>query len=406
MKTELFKGKKLVFVILIILISLAVLSLASIFIVSHLYKPEYGGNTGKYFDREQIKKASEYNRISLDISIARRFISWAIMIGIIILFFKYFKNTRVNVMMAFLIIAAIYILIELILLPLSYYRDYIIEHRFGLSNLTTAMWFSDYLKENGISILLSSMGMMGIYALMVYVPGYWWVISSVILAIFIVIMTYLYPILIDPLFYKFKELEDKKLQEEIIDMANKAGIGVKNVLVADASRKTVKANAYFAGVGGSRRIVVYDNLVDNFKDEEALSVIAHEMGHWYHGHIFKNIIVGIISGTMGLFLINLIFVRSGMIGGFRSIFVIILFVSLISFLFLPAQNAISRSFERQADHFALQATGNPEAQVGLMVKLADSNLSNVKPANYIKYFLYSHPSIMERIETAKSFITD
>ncbi len=406
METAISKGKKLVFVILIILVSLAVLSLASIFVVNLVYGPDYSSDVRQYFDRDQIEKASEYNRISLDISIARRFLSWTIMAGIIILFYKYFKNIRVNIMMAFLIIIAAYILIELILLPLSYYRGYIIEHRFGLSNQTLSMWFSDYLKENIISILISSLVMMGIYALMVYVPGYWWIISSAVLAVFIVVLTYLYPILIDPLFYKFKELEDEKLQVEIMDMANKAGIGVKEVLVADASRKTVKANAYFTGIAGSRRIVVYDNLVDNFTDEEALSVIAHEMGHWHHGHVFKNIIMGIVSGTIGLFLINLIFNRSGMIGDFRSIFIIILFISLISFLFLPAQNAISRSFERQADNFALQATKNPEAQVELMVRLASSNLSNVKPANYIKYFLYSHPPIMERIETAKNFATD
>jgi STE24 endopeptidase len=406
MKNAIFKERKLIFIILLILTGLAILSLASILIVNHLYKPGYEDNAGKYFDRDQIDKASRYNRISLGISVLSRFLSWAIMIGVIILFFKYFKSTRVNIMVTFLIIIAAYILIEIILLPLSYYRGYIIEHRFGLSNQTNAMWFSDYFKENGISILLSSLGMTGIYALMVYVPRYWWIISAAVMAVFFVAITYLYPILIDPLFYKFKELEDKHLQEEIISIADRAGIKVKKVLVADASRKTVKANAYFAGVGGSRRIVIYDNLLNNFTDEEALNVIAHEMGHWYHGHIFKNIIMGIASGTIGLFIINLIFIRSGMIGDFRSILIIIIFISLISFLLLPAQNAISRSFERQADNFALQATGNSEAQVGLMVKLAVANLSNVKPANYIKYFLYSHPSIMERIETAKSFTTD
>jgi STE24 endopeptidase len=406
METAIFKGKKLVFAILIILVSLAVLSLASIFIASHLYKPEYEGNVRQYFDREQIEKASEYNRISLDISIARRFLSWAIMIGIIILFFKYFKNIRVNIMMAFLIIITAYILIELILLPLSYYRGYIIEHRFGLSNQTLSMWFSDYLKENSISILISSLGMMGIYALMVYVPGYWWIISSVILAVFIVVLTFLYPILIDPLFYKFKELEDKDLEGQIIKIASRAGIEVKEVLVADASRKTSRANAYFAGIGGSKRIVVFDNLINNFSGEEALNVIAHEMGHWHHLHILKNIIMGIVSGTAGLFLINLIFTRSGMIGDFKSILVIILLISLSSFLFQPIQNAVSRTFERQADSFAIQATKNPDAQVELMVKLASSNLPNVKPANYIKYFLYSHPPIMERIETAKNFNAD
>jgi len=403
MKINIFKGETLLGFILITLISLAILSLASILLVNLLYKPDHGDNVRQYFDDDLLLKASNYNRVSLNISIASRFLSWSIMSGIIIVFFKYFKSTRINILLAFSFIVLFYILIQLILLPLAYYRGYIIEHRFGLSNQTLAMWFSDYLKENGISILISSLGMTGIYALMVYIPKYWWIISSAVLAIFIVAITYLYPILIDPLFYKFEKLKDTNFQEQIINIAGKAGIEVKEVLVADASRKTNKANAYFTGIGGSKRIVVFDNLINNFSRKETLSVIAHEIGHWYNWHIFKSIIIGIISGTAGLFLINAVFTYSNMVGDFKSILIIILLISIISFLSLPLQNAVSRTFERQADNFAMKATENPDAQIQLMLKLAESNLSNVSPHWYIKYFLYSHPPIMERIEAAKNF---
>ena len=401
MKINIFKGKKLLGFILITLISLAILSLTSILLVNLLYKPDHGDNVRQYFDDDLLLKASNYNRVSLNISIISRFLSWSIMSGIIIVFFKYFKSTRINILLAFSFIVLFYILIQLILLPLAYYRGYIIEHRFGLSNQTLTMWFSDYLKENGISILISSLGMTGIYALMVYIPKHWWVISSAVLAIFIIVSTYLYPILIDPLFYKFEKLKDTNFQEQIIDIAEKADIEVKEVLVADASRKTNKANAYFTGIGGSKRIVVFDNLINNFSREETLNVIAHEIGHWYNWHIFKSIIIGIISGTAVLFLLNAVFTYSNMVGDFKSILVIILLISLISFLSLPLQNAVSRTFERQADNFTMQATGNPDAQIQLMLKLAESNLSNVSPHWYIKYFLYSHPPIIERIEAAK-----
>jgi len=400
MKIHIFKGKKLLGFILITLISLAILSLTSILLVNLLYKPDHGDNVRQYFDDDLLLKASNYNRVSLNISIVSRFLSWSIMSGIIIVFFKYFKNTRINILLAFSFIVLFYILIQLILLPLAYYRGYIIEHRFGLSNQTLVMWFSDYLKENGISILISSLGMTGIYALMIYIPKHWWIISSAVLAIFIIVSTYLYPILIDPLFYKFEKLKDTNFQEQIINIAGKEGIEVKEVLVADASRKTNKANAYFTGIGGSKRIVVFDNLINNFSREETLNVIAHEIGHWYNWHIFKSIIIGIISGTAVLFLMNAVFAYSNMVGDFKSILVIILLISIISFLSLPLQNAVSRTFERQADNFAIQATENPDAQIQLMLKLAESNLSNVSPHWYIKYFLYSHPPIMERIEAA------
>jgi len=403
MKINIFKGETLLGFILITLISLAILSLVSILLVNLLYKTDHGDNVRQYFDDDLLLKASNYNRVSLNISIASRFLSWSIMSGIIIVFFKYFKSTRINILLAFSFIVLFYLLIQLILLPLAYYRGYIIEHRFGLSNQTLAMWFSDYLKENGISILIFSLGMTGIYALMVYIPKYWWIISSAVLAIFIVAITYFYPILIDPLFYKFEKLKDTNFQEQIINIAGKAGIEVKEVLVADASRKTNKANAYFTGIGGSKRIVVFDNLINNFSRKETLNVIAHEIGHWYNWHIFKSIIVGIISGTAGLFLINAVFTYSNMVGDFKSILVIILLISIISFLSLPLQNAVSRTFERQADNFTMQATENPDAQIQLMLKLAESNLSNVSPHWYIKYFLYSHPPIMERIEAAKNF---
>jgi len=402
-KANLFKGKGLLIFVLITLMGLAVISLVSIFVVNLMHEPQYSGDVAHYFDSGFLKKASDYNRVSLNISIAGRLLSWSLMVGVIFLFFKYFKTARINILYAFLLIVSFYILIELILLPLSYYRGYVVEHRFGLSNQTLSMWFMDYLKENSISLVITSLGLTGIYALMVYMPGHWWIVSSVILAVFIFLLSYLYPIIIDPLFYNFKKLEDEDMREKIINIADNADIGVKEVLVSDASRKTSKVNAYFTGVGKSRRIVVFDNLINNFSDQEALSVVAHEIGHWYNRHIFKNMIIGAISGALGLFILHLIFSRTGMIGDFRAILVTILLISVVSFLMMPLGNAVSRVFERQADSFAVRATENPDAQVSLMVKLGQSNLSNVSPPGYIEFFLYSHPPIMERINAAESF---
>jgi len=354
--------------ILIILLGLAIISLGSILVVNLVHRPDYGSEVRQYFDDGFLAKAADYSRVSLNISIASRFLAWLVMGGAILLFFKYFKNPRINILYAFLLIVLFYILIELILLPLSYYRGYVVEHRFGLSNQTISMWFMDYLKENIISLTITSLAMTGIYALMVYMPQYWWIVSSVVLAVFIIILSYLYPILIDPLFYNFKKLEDENLREQIVDIADKADIEVKDVMVADASRKTSKVNAYFAGVGRSRRVVVFDNLINNFSEQEALSVVAHEIGHWYNRHIIKNMIIGAVSGTLGLFLLHLIFSRSGMLGDFRSILVIILLISVVSFLMMPVGNAVSRFFERQADSFAVRATGNPDAQVNLILR--------------------------------------
>ncbi|MBN2073440.1 MAG: M48 family metalloprotease, partial [Actinobacteria bacterium] len=147
--------------------------------------------------------------------------------------------------------------------------------------------------------------------------------------------------------------------------------------------------------------VLYDNLVNNFTSEEVLSVTAHEIGHWNYRHILKNIIIGSAAGLLAFFVLGLLFSRSHMAGDFRAVLVIILLVFLISFIMMPAQNAVSRYFERQADRRAIELTGDPDTQVSLMVRLANSNLSNVNPNRFIKYFVYSHPPVMERIETAR-----
>ena len=148
-----------------------------------------------------------------------------------------------------------------------------------------------YLKSNAVSLVISVIIFTGFYALVKYFPLRWWVYAGVISIVLMLAGTYLYPLLIDPLFYRFEPMRDREMNTRILDMAEQAGIQVQEVLVADASRKTVKANAYFTGLGSSKRIVVYDTLLTGFSREEALAVIAHEIAHWKYSHIVKGIIL-------------------------------------------------------------------------------------------------------------------
>lgn len=263
------------------------------------------------------------------------------------------------------------------------------------------MWFGDYGKSKAIDIVISVGAMTGIYALILYVPRYWWLIAASVMAVFIIIAAYLYPILIDPLFYKFKKLDDKKLEENILEITDSAGIEVGEILIADASRKTIRANAYFTGIGNTKRIVLYDNLIDNFSSKEILNVVAHEAGHWRYSHVLKSIGLSIAGVFLGFFILSLIFSRTGLIGDIRIIFILVLIVSLFTFLILPLQNMVSRYFERQTDEIALEITHGYDTQITLMTRLAESNLSDVNPHPLIKYILYSHPPILERIIFAR-----
>jgi len=390
-----------IFWIIIVLGGLALAVSLVILITILAVRPSYGPETLKYFSSDFLSRVLAYSRISITLSIITRVLSWMVMGIALFIIWKYFTaGVRVNIMAAAGYIALFYILLSIILLPLSFYRGYAIEHQFGQSVQTVGMWFSDYGKSKAIDTIISIGAMTGIYALMVYIPRYWWLIAASVMAVFIIIAVYLYPILIDPLFYKFKKLDDDKLQEEILGITEKAGIKVEEILVADASRRTIKANAYFTGMGNTRRIVLYDNLIDNFSSKEILNVVAHEAGHWKYLHVLKSIGMSIIGGFLGFFLLGLLFSRTGLKGDIRAVFILILITALATFLILPFQNMISRYFEKQADEMALEITKGYDAQILLMTRLAESNLSNVDPQPVIKYILYSHPPIMERIKCA------
>lgn len=389
-----------------LLIILGILSLIMLFVIlisSLVYRPPGDPVTLKYFDTGFLARAAHYNQISIVVSISIKILTWLFMAAAVLAVWRFFSgsgNARIYIAAGY--IALFYIILSLVILPLSFYRGYIIEHQFGLSNQSVGLWFSDFAKEKAIDMLISVAAFTGLYALMVYVPKYWWIIAASVMAVFIVIGVYLYPVLIEPLYFKFDPLQDKELREEILEVTGKAGIEVNEILVVDASRRTVKANAYFTGFGNTRRIVLYDNLLNNFTREETLNVVAHEAAHWRYAHIAKTIAMSISAGFLGLYILSLIISRFGLKGDFRSIFIIILLISFISFLTAPAQNAVSRYFERQSDQLTFEITEGYDAQVKLLKGLAEANLSNVDPHPVIRALLYSHPPILERILTAEN----
>ncbi|MDO9536333.1 MAG: M48 family metallopeptidase [Bacillota bacterium] len=361
-----------------------------------------------YFNKDFLGRAAEYQRISLQIYLARTLIMWAGLAGLLLFSWRYFSRLApIPLAHAAAYIALIFLVLYLITLPLDYYRGFVVESRFGLTAHTPASWAADYLLNRSISLLLTVLSFTGLYALMQYFPARWWYIAGVLSAVFIIAGTYLYPLIIDPLFYNFKPLQDEAMNSRIIIMTEDVGIKVDEVLVADASRKTMKANAYFTGLGSSKRIVVYDTLLSGFSQHEALAVIAHEIAHWKYAHITKGILLGIGQAFLTLFLLSLalkelgITQAAGSRADFRAIIIALLFFTLLSFVSMPFENAISRAFEREADLKAVELTRMKELQVTLHKNLAQANLSDVEPHPLIKAVLYTHPPTLERINLVK-----
>ncbi|MCL4385200.1 MAG: M48 family metallopeptidase [Cyanobacteria bacterium] len=355
----------------------------------------------KYFNEAFLIKAAAYNKMTLLISIAERFIIWAFMAGMIYTFWRnFYFNNRIPIILALVLFVIFYISLTLIILPLQYYSGFVINHKFALSNQTLSSWFADTFKDKAISLIINSSALTIGYSLAVHIPRQWWIAAAAIFILFIIFANFISPIVIDPLFYKFSILEDKELKDNIMRIAEKAGFTVGDILVADASKRTNMVNAYFTGLGKTKRIVIYDNLLNKYSKKEVLSVIAHEIGHWKFKHIFKSIIL-YSAGTIILFFIFYqVKNKFSPVINIKLVLIIFILFSMINYITVPLQNLVSRYFESQADKYAIELTGDPATQVSLFEKLAISNLAEADPNTVLKYLIYSHPPIIERIKNA------
>lgn len=303
--------------------------------------------------------------------------------------------------------ACLLLLFRMVHLPLDLYGGYVREHAFGLSTQTLGGWFKDWGKVLLLQIGLLLPAVNLLYALMHWSPHRWFIPATGVLGALIVLLTFLAPVLIDPLFHTFRPLKDAELKERVLQLAERAGIPVEQVLEADASRRTVKSNAYVTGFGRTKRIVLYDTLLQRASPEEVEVVLAHEMGHRIHHHIWKGVGLSVLALFFG-FGISAVVLRWGVTRGFLThpadpagLPLLALTLFALSLMTLPLQNAISRGFERQADLAALELSKNRDAYIKVEVDLARSNLADVTPPPWAVLLLYTHPPVLERIALAE-----
>jgi STE24 endopeptidase len=248
-----------------------------------------------------------------------------------------------------------------------------------------------------------------IYVLLGFFPQTWWLWTSLVMLLFTVLLSNLAPILIFPLFYKNKPLDDPDLVNRLTELAEKAGARVKGVYVFDMSSKTVAANAALMGLGNTRRIVLGDTLVEKFTAGEIETVLAHELGHHVHRDLPLGIIVQSLLTLIGFWLANEV-MRWG-IATFNytgltdpaTLPLLIVALSVFGLVTMPLSNAWSRWREVKADEYALKVTGKPRSFISAMTRLANQNLADADPPAWVELLLHSHPSINKRVAMAKSF---
>jgi STE24 endopeptidase len=300
------------------------------------------------------------------------------------------------------------LLIRLLLdLPFSWYRNFHTEARYGFNTMTPRLWLTDVVKSTVIALILYGLLLVGILWLVRSFPQTWWIWAWGFVTFFGLFVMVISPYVIEPLFFKFAPIEQPELVKRIRNMAEKAGLHAERIFQVDASRRSRHGNAYFTGLGRQKRIVLFDTLLGQMSDNQTLAVLAHEIGHWKYRHMTRRLLTSTLLALGGFYLAadlihrgvlpDLLNMTSASFAA--QIMTLMLLVSLVGFPLAPLGHIWSRRQERQADRFACKLTGRPGDLAEALIKLARENLAALHPHPWYAWFHYSHPPIVQRVET-------
>lgn len=303
----------------------------------------------------------------------------------------------------------LFLLYYVLTFPVSFYQSFIIEHKYNLTTQKLGAWFLDQLKSGGLSYILGLVVFGAFYSILDKFPLYWWLTVSWFWLLFSFILAKLVPVIIIPLFFKYKPVSDANLKERILALADKMGITLLDVFEIDLSKKTLKANAAFVGMGSTKRVLLADTLKDKYTDSEIEVILAHEFSHYKSAHLIKS---GLINSFFTLLTFYFIFKTNvftleffglASLSELAALPLVILYMAVFGIIMQPLGNFISCIFERQADMGSLVVTQNKEAFISLMNKFSEQNLSDRNPHPIIKLFFFDHPPADERIKMAQAF---
>ncbi len=307
--------------------------------------------------------------------------------------------------------AAVVLTSFLVRLPLGFWRGYLREGRYGFSTQSAAGWAADRARALAVGLVLTVAPLVALVGLARAIPDAWPAVAAPGAAALVVLLGFAAPILLEPIFNRFRPLDDARLTGELVALSVEAGVPVREVLVSDASRRTRKENAYVSGIGTTRRVVLYDTLLERAEVPELRLITAHELAHRRERHVAKGIAIGaagaaaVVLVLWGLLSWPALLEAVGATGAGdpRVVPFVVLATAALELLSLPAYAWISRRFERVADRGSLELTGDADVFADTFRGLARANLSDLDPPRLAYVWLFSHPTPPERIRAARAF---
>ncbi len=375
--------------------------------------PEFEGKIDESLLKKTIDYETEKTRFSFISSIFSNIVTMLFFFGGLL---NIYNSWIASLHLPFILSGGLFFLLlacgtEFLSVPFSLYHTFKIENKYGFNTMTPRLWISDFIKALLISTIMMSLVTFAGFCLIQWSPHYWWFWVWGFLFIFSIFIMYISPYVIEPLFNKFTPIEDDSLKERIVQLTAKAGIHASRILRIDASKRSKHTNAYFTGIGNTKRVVFYDTLLEGMNHNEILAVLAHEIGHWKKRHVLKMITAFEVFSFIALYLSYKVIQSDALLTIFHihtntlfSKFIILAFLADILLLpFTPCVSHFMRRHERQADRVSYELTKDSEGMVSALVKLSKENLTNLYPHPLYVTLYYSHPPILERIRYLKGF---
>ena len=302
------------------------------------------------------------------------------------------------------------LVVEVITLPFAAWRHTVVV-KYGISTQSWGGWTVDLLKSWAVGAVIGGVALLGFYAVVRFLPRWWWALGAVGAAALVVLLSFVLPVIVEPIFNRFTPMADGPLRTELITMADRDGVPVRDVLVADASRRTRAVNAYVSGFGPTRRIVVYDTMLTEATPDEVISVVAHELGHAKDNDVLIGTVIGALGTAAAVIVLYLLgfwdwLLRLAGVTSIaepRAIGLLIAVGTLAGLAAAPAQSFVSRRIEARADDHALVLTGDPGTFEAMQRRLGSVNLSDPDPPTWEHVLFGSHPSTVERMAAARAY---